>query len=156
MKPDNFATCGLTHLEEEIRRHLVAYFSQSGGMADTPDLKSGAGLNRREGSTPSSSTNGSCQVKKGNKMIKNNIVYYRSRRDVAKEAKEVFNFVKAAPKAGRRYSEMIKKVFEIRGGEKWFGSEYDSYLDRNLLTPIMKHLKLAGVIKCVDGRYRVK
>jgi hypothetical protein len=30
---------------------------QSGGMADTPDLKSGAGLNRREGSIPSSGTN---------------------------------------------------------------------------------------------------
>ena len=36
---------------------LPFYFCQSGGMADTPDLKSVDGLYRREGSTPSSGTN---------------------------------------------------------------------------------------------------
>ena len=80
---------------------------------------------------------------------------YRPRTEVAAEAVKVLKFVKAAPKSGRRYADMVKKVFDLRGGAATFGGEYDSHLDRNLLTPIMKHLKAAGVRKCGDGRYRV-
>ena len=80
---------------------------------------------------------------------------YRPRAAIDKEAMQVLKFVKAAPKSGRRYTDMVKKVFDLRGGEEAFGDRYDSYLDRNLLTPIMKRLKTAGVAKCVDGRYRV-
>ena len=79
---------------------------------------------------------------------------YRSRAAVDKEAMQVLKFVKAAPKSGRRYADMVKKVFDLRGGEKTFGGRYDPHLDRNLLTPIMERLKAAGVAKCVDGRYR--
>ena len=78
----------------------------------------------------------------------------RPREAVAKEAMQVLKYVKAAPKSGRRYADMVKKVFDLRGGEATFGGMYDPHLDRNLLTPIMKRLKAAGVAKCTDGRYR--
>lgn len=80
---------------------------------------------------------------------------YRSRAEVQAEAKKVLAFVKAAPKSGRRYIDMVEKVFDLRGGEKTFHGHFDYFLDRNLLTPIMPHLKRAGVTKCADGRYRV-
>ena len=80
---------------------------------------------------------------------------FRPRAEVKAEAKKVLAFVKKAPKNGRRYADMVKKVFDLRGGEATFGGKFDSHLDRNLLTPIMHHLKRAGVTKCADGRYRV-
>jgi hypothetical protein len=79
----------------------------------------------------------------------------RSSMVLEEEARKVYIFVKAAPKNGRRYVDMLKKVYDIRGGITKFGGCFDTWVDRNLINSIMPRLKNYGVYKCVDGRYRV-
>ena len=72
------------------------------------------------------------------------------------EAKKIISFVKRAPKAGRSFADMCRASFDHRKAVEGWSYTFSPVLDRGLISPtIMKRLRLLGVLKCADGRYRV-
>lgn len=75
---------------------------------------------------------------------------YRSKKEINADAMKLIAFVKRAPKAGRKYRDMVefaaRKLFQYM--------DYRPAEDRSLITGYMSRLKKAGIQKCADARYR--
>ena len=75
----------------------------------------------------------------------------RSSAYLDKEAHAVVSYVKRAPKTGRRYADMARFTFQRQFGKR-LCLDFDTILDRNILTSLMTRITAANVAR-VGTRY---
>jgi hypothetical protein len=73
--------------------------------------------------------------------------------EIQNEFVTIFNAVKKSKKKGLRYCEMQRVAFDSRDWHQGM-VDYDSRMDRGILTVHHNNFFKHGIVKCTDGRYR--